>query len=83
MAGLMEIDEQVLAAKFEALLPYLDERGRRLVLPARRSPQTAVRRGRREYGLYVPACRDVHPLAAPPGGEIVTANYKASHSGRQ
>jgi len=29
--GLMEIDEQVLAAKFEALLPHLDERGRRLV----------------------------------------------------
>ena len=34
MAGLMEIDEQVLAAKFEALLPHLDERGRRLVLGA-------------------------------------------------
>ena len=34
MAGLMEIDEQVLAAKFEALLPHPDERGRRLVLGA-------------------------------------------------
>ncbi len=30
----MEIDEQVLAAKFEALLPHLDERQRRLVLGA-------------------------------------------------
>lgn len=30
----MEIDEQVLAANFEALLPHLDERGRRLVLGA-------------------------------------------------
>jgi hypothetical protein len=27
----MEIDERVLAAKFEALLPHLDERQRRLV----------------------------------------------------
>jgi hypothetical protein len=34
MARVMEIDEQVLAAKFEALLPHLDERGRRLVLGA-------------------------------------------------
>ena len=41
MAGLMKIDEQVRAAKFEALLPRLDERGRRLVLPARRSAPTA------------------------------------------
>ncbi len=29
--GLIEIDEQVLAAKSAALLPHLDERGRRLV----------------------------------------------------
>jgi hypothetical protein len=34
MARVMEIDEQVLAAKFEALLPHLDERQRRLVLGA-------------------------------------------------
>jgi len=34
MARVMEIDEQVLAAKFDALLPHLDERGRRLVLGA-------------------------------------------------
>ena len=34
MAWVMEIDEQVLAAKFEALLPHLDERCRRLVLGA-------------------------------------------------
>src|SRR5215470_6558359 len=34
MAQVMEIDERVLAAKFEALLPHLDERGRRLVLGA-------------------------------------------------
>jgi len=34
MARVMEIDERVLAAKFEALLPHLDERGRRLVLGA-------------------------------------------------
>jgi len=34
MARLMEIDEPVLAAKFEALLPHLDERQRRLVLGA-------------------------------------------------
>jgi len=31
---MMEIDEQVMAAKFDALLPHLDERGRRLVLGA-------------------------------------------------
>jgi hypothetical protein len=30
----MEIDERVLAAKFGAILPYLDERQRRLVLAA-------------------------------------------------
>ena len=34
MARMMEIDEQVMAAKFDALLPHLDERGRRLVLGA-------------------------------------------------
>jgi hypothetical protein len=34
MARVMEIDEQVMAAKFDALLPHLDERGRRLVLGA-------------------------------------------------
>jgi hypothetical protein len=34
MARVMEIDERVLAAKFEAVLPYLDERQRRLVLAA-------------------------------------------------
>ena len=34
MARVMEIDEQVLAAKFDALLPHLDERQRRLVLGA-------------------------------------------------
>lgn len=34
MARVMEIDEQVLAAKFGALLPHLDERQRRLVLGA-------------------------------------------------
>jgi len=34
MARVMEIDERVLAAKFEALLPHLDERQRRLVLGA-------------------------------------------------
>jgi hypothetical protein len=34
MALVMEIDERVLAAKFEAVLPHLDERGRRLVLAA-------------------------------------------------
>ena len=31
---MMEIDEQVLAAKFQALLPHMDERGRRLVVGA-------------------------------------------------
>ena len=30
----MEIDEQVLAAKFETILPHLDERQRRLLLAA-------------------------------------------------
>ncbi len=34
----MEIDERVLAAKFEALLPHLDERQRRLVLGAPPAP---------------------------------------------
>ena len=34
MARVMEIDERVLAAKFGALLPHLDERQRRLVLGA-------------------------------------------------
>ena len=34
MARVMEIDERALAAKFEALLPHLDERQRRLVLGA-------------------------------------------------
>jgi len=34
MALVMEIDEQVLAAKFDALLPHLDERQRRLTLGA-------------------------------------------------
>ena len=34
MARMMEIDEQVMAAKFDALLPHLDERQRRLVLGA-------------------------------------------------
>jgi hypothetical protein len=34
MARVMEIDEQVLAAKFGALLPHLDERQRRLMLGA-------------------------------------------------
>ena len=34
MARVMQIDEQVLAAKFDALLPHLDERQRRLVLGA-------------------------------------------------
>jgi Rhodopirellula transposase DDE domain len=34
MAVVMEIDERVLAAKFEAILPHLDERQRRLVLAA-------------------------------------------------
>jgi hypothetical protein len=34
MSRVMEIDEQVLAAKFEALLPHLGERQRRLVLGA-------------------------------------------------
>lgn len=34
MAQVMEIDERALAAKFEALLPHLDERSRRLVLGA-------------------------------------------------
>jgi hypothetical protein len=34
MARVVEIDERVLAAKFEALLPHLDERQRRLVLGA-------------------------------------------------
>lgn len=34
MAVVMEIDEAVLAAKFEAVLPHLDERQRRLVLAA-------------------------------------------------
>ncbi len=34
MARVLEIGERVLAAKFEGLLPHLDERGRRLVLGA-------------------------------------------------
>lgn len=34
MALVMEIDEQVLAAKFDGLLPHLDERQRRLTLAA-------------------------------------------------
>jgi hypothetical protein len=34
MAVVMEIDEQVLAAKFAAILPHLDERQRRLLLAA-------------------------------------------------
>ena len=34
MAMVMEVDERVLAAKFEAVLPHLDERQRRLVLAA-------------------------------------------------
>ncbi|MBA3575300.1 MAG: ISAzo13 family transposase [Pseudonocardiales bacterium] len=34
MALVMEIDERVLAAKFDAILPHLDERQRRLVLAA-------------------------------------------------
>jgi transposase len=34
MAVVMEIDESMLAAKFEAVLPHLDERQRRLVLAA-------------------------------------------------
>lgn len=34
MAVVMEIDEQVLAAKFDVILPHLDERQRRLVLAA-------------------------------------------------
>lgn len=34
MAVVMEIDERVLGAKFEAILPHLDERQRRLVLGA-------------------------------------------------
>jgi hypothetical protein len=34
MAVVMEIDERVLAAKFDAILPHLDERQRRLVLAA-------------------------------------------------
>jgi transposase len=34
MAVVMEIDERVLAAKFEAILPHLDERQRRLLLAA-------------------------------------------------
>ena len=34
MAMVMEIDERVLAAKFEAILPHLDERQRRLLLAA-------------------------------------------------
>ena len=34
MARVMEINEHVLAAKFGAVLPHLDERGRRLVLGA-------------------------------------------------
>jgi len=34
MAGVMEIDERVLAAKFEVILPHLDERQRRLLLAA-------------------------------------------------
>ena len=34
MAGVMEIDERALAAKFEVILPHLDERQRRLLLAA-------------------------------------------------
>ena len=34
MSVVMEIDERVLAAKFEVILPHLDERQRRLVLAA-------------------------------------------------
>ena len=34
MAIVMEIDEQVLAAKFEAIFPHLDERQRRLLMAA-------------------------------------------------
>jgi hypothetical protein len=34
MAIVMEVDEQVLGAKFDAVLPHLDERQRRLVLGA-------------------------------------------------
>lgn len=34
MAVVMQIDERVLAAKFDAILPHLDERQRRLVLAA-------------------------------------------------
>ena len=34
MAVVMEIDEQVLSAKFEVILPHLDERQRRLLLAA-------------------------------------------------
>jgi hypothetical protein len=34
MAVVMEIDEQVLAAKFEVIFPHLDERQRRLLLAA-------------------------------------------------
>jgi hypothetical protein len=34
MAVVMEIDERVLAAKFATILPYLDERQRRLLLAA-------------------------------------------------
>ena len=35
MAIVMEIDEQVLAAKFGTILPHLDERQRRLLMAAR------------------------------------------------
>jgi hypothetical protein len=34
MAMVVEIDEQVLAAKFGTILPHLDERQRRLLLAA-------------------------------------------------
>ena len=34
MAVVMEIDERVLAAKFDSILPHLDERQRRLLLAA-------------------------------------------------
>ncbi len=34
MALVMEIDERVLSAKFDAIVPHLDERQRRLVLAA-------------------------------------------------
>ena len=34
MAIVMEIDEQVLAAKFDTILPHLDERQRRLLMAA-------------------------------------------------